>query len=162
MARYKGYKIPLAHLRVGKFVKQLHDAGSRIIATPEQAKSLEAIKELLVVSETETPTVDESAAPKTVENLKEYVAALSDAPVKGGEVNVMDLAELLEVEEEDEEDEEWASPAAKAARKRKSAAGKAAIELLGKFVDVTDILPPLPERGDFKVETIKGSQYFFS
>jgi DNA-directed RNA polymerase len=164
MARYKGYKIPLAHLRVGKFVKQLHDAGSRIIATPEQAKSLEAIKELVVVSETEPPTVDESAAAMTVETLKEYAAALSNAPTKDGEVDVTNLTELLEEDEleEDEEDGEWVSPQTKAAKRRKTAAGKAAIELMGKFVNVTDILPPLPERGSFKVETIKGSQYFFS
>jgi len=34
--------------------------------------------------------------------------------------------------------------------------------LAGKFVNFTDLLPPLPAKGNFKVETIKGSQYFFS
>lgn len=34
--------------------------------------------------------------------------------------------------------------------------------LAGKFVNFTDLLPPLPAKGSFKVETIKGSQYFFS
>ena len=34
--------------------------------------------------------------------------------------------------------------------------------LAGKFVDFTDLLPPLPAKGNFKVEAIKASQYFFS
>jgi len=34
--------------------------------------------------------------------------------------------------------------------------------LLGKFVDLIDLMPPLPKKGNFDVETIKGSQYFFS
>jgi DNA-directed RNA polymerase len=33
---------------------------------------------------------------------------------------------------------------------------------LGRFVKLTDMLPPLPKKGDFNVETIKRSQYFFS
>jgi DNA-directed RNA polymerase len=39
---------------------------------------------------------------------------------------------------------------------------EADILLMGKFVELCDLLPPLPQKGDFKVETIKGSQYFFS
>ena len=34
--------------------------------------------------------------------------------------------------------------------------------MAGKFVNLTDLLPPLPAKGNFKVEAIKGSQYFFS
>ena len=34
--------------------------------------------------------------------------------------------------------------------------------MAGKFVNLTDLLPPVPAKGNFKVEAIKGSQYFFS
>ncbi|KAF8578733.1 DNA/RNA polymerase [Ramaria rubella] len=34
--------------------------------------------------------------------------------------------------------------------------------LRGRFVDFVDLLPPLPEKGDFEVSTIKNSEYFFS
>jgi DNA-directed RNA polymerase, mitochondrial len=34
--------------------------------------------------------------------------------------------------------------------------------MAGKFVNMTDLLPPVPAKGNFKVEAIKGSQYFFS
>lgn len=34
--------------------------------------------------------------------------------------------------------------------------------LANQFVDLSAVLPPLPKKGDFDVETIKKSQYFFS
>jgi DNA-directed RNA polymerase len=34
--------------------------------------------------------------------------------------------------------------------------------MAGKFVNLTDLLPPVPAKGNFKVEAIKSSQYFFS
>lgn len=64
--------------------------------------------------------------------------------------------------EEEEEEEDWESPRSKAARLRKASADLQSIELLGKFVNLVDLLPPLPKKGDFKVEAIKASQYFFS
>ena len=39
---------------------------------------------------------------------------------------------------------------------------QAMVDLLGKFVNLTDILPPLPPKGTFRVEDIKESPYFFS
>ena len=171
MERYKGYKIPLVHLRVGNLAKQLRNAGSRIIATPEQAASLEGLKDLLVVSETEAPTVDESEVPASVETLKGYVARLSgddgSAPSrntdgKGTSSAVQDLVDSITEEEDADEDDECDTPRMKAAKKRKADDGKAALELMGKFVSVTDILPPLPKKGTFNVEMIKASPYFFS
>jgi len=32
----------------------------------------------------------------------------------------------------------------------------------GQFFDLCDLLPPLPKKGNFDVQTIKKSQYFFS
>jgi DNA-directed RNA polymerase len=34
--------------------------------------------------------------------------------------------------------------------------------LLRKFVDVTDLFPPLPSKGTFNVDDIQQSRYFFS
>ena len=33
---------------------------------------------------------------------------------------------------------------------------------MGPLIDLGDLLPPLPQKGAFNVETIKGSLYFFS
>ncbi|GLB44584.1 putative DNA-dependent RNA polymerase catalyzes the transcription of DNA into RNA using the four ribonucleoside triphosphates as substrates [Lyophyllum shimeji] len=145
--RYKNYKVPLTSLRVGKLLKGLHSMGSRIVVTPEQAKSLGALQDLLVISETEKTTVDESEA--------ERVAQLSEEVDANAEEDLID-----EEEDIDENDEEAVSYAAK--KKANAAADKALRQLMGKFVNVTDLLPPLPEKGKFDVESIKKSQYFFS
>jgi DNA-directed RNA polymerase, mitochondrial len=34
--------------------------------------------------------------------------------------------------------------------------------LVGKFVNLIDLIPPLPKKGDFNVQEIKQSPYFFS
>ena len=34
--------------------------------------------------------------------------------------------------------------------------------LAGRFVNLVDLLPPLPEKGKFDVQLIKDSLYFFS
>lgn len=39
---------------------------------------------------------------------------------------------------------------------------RAQAQLQPKFVNLVDLLPPLPNKGDFDVNTIKGSAYFFS
>ncbi|KAJ7682848.1 hypothetical protein B0H17DRAFT_1181809 [Mycena rosella] len=49
--RYDGYKVPLVALRAGGLVKALAAAGVRIPVTPAQARGLESIKDLLVVTE---------------------------------------------------------------------------------------------------------------
>ncbi|KAF8064220.1 DNA/RNA polymerase [Lyophyllum atratum] len=144
--RYKGYKVPLTSLKGGKLVKGLHALGSKIVVTPEQAKSLGPLEDLLVISETETPTVDESEAQRVTE-LSEVV----DASAEDDEPEFDDL---------DADDVDAVSHAAR--KQAKVEAEKALRQLMGKFVNVTDLLPPLPEKGKFNVEAIKGSQYFFS
>lgn len=166
--------MPLVNLRTGQLMKQLRNAGSHIVATPEQAKSLAAIADLLNVSETETSTVDESEVSKTIANLNESSAELigeksaakdsHGQPVESVKPNVTsEVQNLVDMLVGDQPaDDEWESQRTKAVRKKKTEEDKAAIELLGKFVDLTDILPPLPKKGGFQVETIKSSQYFFS
>ena len=51
-------------------------------------------------------------------------------------------------------------PRAKRRTKKQILADEALLQ--DRFIDLVDLLPPLPKKGDFKVETIKKSQYFFS
>ncbi|KAG5643187.1 hypothetical protein DXG03_001391 [Asterophora parasitica] len=149
--RYKGYKVPLTSLKGGKLVQGLHDLGSKIVVTPSQAKSLGALQDLLVISESGQSSIDESEAQRVAELSEEVDAACAQAEAL--ETNDEDI-------EVDENDEEALSHAAKL--KAKAHADQAMRQLMGKFVNVVDLLPPLPEKGGFKVETIKKSQYFFS
>ncbi|KAG6872157.1 hypothetical protein C0995_012475 [Termitomyces sp. Mi166 len=135
--RYKDYKIPLVSLKTSSILKSLHALGSRIVVTPEQAKTLDSLKELLIVSDTtETTDIDESEV-KNVEHLCDTLDAQA--------------AEAAAEETIVEDDEDGVK--VKHAELRK---------LMGKFVNLVDLIPPLPEKGSFRVEQIKKSQYFFS
>jgi DNA-directed RNA polymerase len=155
-------------------MKQLRETGSKIVATPEQAKSLATISQLLDVSETEPPMIDESEASKAIVSLSGWLTELDDdkSYAQASHVQSVDSGEPPTTSEvqrlvdtlvgDQPVDDEWESRRTKAAKKKKAEQDKAAIELLGKFVDLTDILPPLPKKGNFRVESIKSAQYFFS
>jgi DNA-directed RNA polymerase len=138
----------------------LYNAGSRIYATPEQAKSLAALKDLLVVSEDFTSTVDETHTLKDEKTVKQLLNELeAEAGQSSSKKKARDEDEEYDEVEEDEDDAIYQRNAAK---EKKSQQMDAVVKLMGKFVNMTDLLPPLPEKGEFNVETIKQSQYFFS
>ncbi|KAG6877418.1 hypothetical protein C0993_007661 [Termitomyces sp. T159_Od127] len=136
--RYKDYKVPLVSLKNSSILKGLHALGSRIVVTSEQAKKLDSLRELLVVSDTTATTdIDESEV-ENFEHLCDEVNAQveEEAREDGGAVTVDDEGMKI-----------------KHAEMRM---------LMGKFVNLVDLIPPLPEKGSFRVEQIKKSQYFFS
>ncbi|KAG6896061.1 hypothetical protein C0992_010594 [Termitomyces sp. T32_za158] len=135
--RYKDYKVPLVSLKNSSILKGLHALGSRIVVTSEQAKKLDGLKELLVVSDTtETTDIDESEVENVEHLCDEFNAQVGEQAEEDG------------VAAEDQEDMKI-----KHSEMRK---------LMGKFVNLVDLIPPLPEKGSFRVEQIKKSQYFFS
>ncbi|KAF9472674.1 DNA/RNA polymerase [Pholiota conissans] len=138
--RYKDHQVALYHLApvrsTSKFLVKLHAAGCRIYARRDQAKELEPLKDLLIFTDD-----------------KSSIATTSDS--------VEDLDKLIEEDaaaEEDDEDE--AKAAAKEAKAKKPS--EQLRLLAGKFVRLSDLIPPLPSKGTFKVEDIKWSPYFFS
>jgi DNA-directed RNA polymerase len=143
--RFKGFKLPLIHLqnKGGNLVKMLSESGVRIVATPEQAKSLESIAAIVEVSETGS-------------------SAIGEQPIGSEGEPISDQVFLEELDEEDDSIDEWEGQRKKAAAANIAREAKATRELLGKFVDVVDLLPPLPEKGTFSVQEIKSSPYFFS
>jgi len=124
-------------------VKQLIDAGTRIKAKPWQEPFLRPISQIVDYTEEadennitltsgEALTADE---PKPKRNTPAEL--ISDEAL----LNALheDVATDLQGESEDD-----------------------AAALAGKFVKLTDLIPPLPSKGTFDVENIKKSQYFFS
>jgi DNA-directed RNA polymerase len=69
---------------------------------------------------------------------------------------IQDDEELLKALDEEEE-----PPMTKQAARAKAAAADATL-LASKVITLTDLIPPLPDKGSFEVESIKESQYFFS
>ncbi|KXN82382.1 DNA-directed RNA polymerase, mitochondrial [Leucoagaricus sp. SymC.cos] len=166
LQRYKNFKVPLINLSGSALISRLYNAGSRIYATPEQAKSLAALKELVVVTQEGGSTVDESRAVKDENAVKQLLEDLSSTSTKKSKAA---SAEASEEEEDVSEDGEAKAPAAiaetgytKAARDRKEREKEAVVQLMGKFVNLSDLFPPLPQKGEFDVGNIKKSEYFFS
>jgi DNA-directed RNA polymerase len=146
--RYAGYKIVLSSLRSGQLMTRLAEAGTTITASPDQAKRLRVadaqLESLLTVSETEKSSIDE----KEVDLGGCKTTDLEAKPKKRRSKTV--------VEEDPEADPEAA------AELEDDKLDEADRHLLGKFVELCDVFPPLPKKGSFDVETIKASQYFFS
>lgn len=181
MERYKGYKVPLIALRTTSLSTGLHAAGTRIVVTPKQARSLSAIKDLLVVSDTEEPDVEESSTSALTDEQRSKLATDEDLALEAWKKEVTEVApkkratkprkkaaaKIKIIEDEDivDHDAEEADPEEvdlDAAELENLKDDEATNALLGKFVDLTALFPPLPAKGNFEVETIKGSQYFFS
>ncbi|EIW56833.1 DNA/RNA polymerase [Trametes versicolor FP-101664 SS1] len=99
-----------------------------------------------------------AAAPEDIQALKEIVTDEVEKPEEEEASLVLDAEDDLELEEVEEE----VKP--KKRKPKKSAKSKEDVEqhLAGKFVNLVDILPALPEKGKFDVKAIKESQYFFS
>lgn len=128
-------------------MKNLVAAGATITASADQAARLRTVNaeldSLLTVSDSEKSSIDEKEVaidfevkPSKSDSRKKSVKAVSDDPE-------------AETKEEEHEDNTTELDPVNA-------------RLLGKFVNLVDLLPPLPKKGNFDVETIKGSQYFFS
>ncbi|KAL0952784.1 hypothetical protein HGRIS_007009 [Hohenbuehelia grisea] len=163
--RYKNYKVPLTSLRSSQLVKHLKEAGSKLVVpTQAAAKKLGALSELAVVSSEEETTIGETETSSAVQSMLE--GEVTGKGSKSGSVSsdMQSLVDMLASEEDAEVDEEdeGLSRKAKAEKKKKEKDVVETIALMGKFVNLVDIIPPLPKKGDFNVEAIKGSQYFFS
>ncbi|KAJ7088569.1 DNA/RNA polymerase [Mycena crocata] len=158
--RYKGFKVPLVHLRNGQLVKKLHAAGTRIKVTEEEARNLWVIRDLLVESDTaesdvQVKQVYDGSSTDVMADLASLIG-MEDSPKVVGRPRRLKRVKI-EGEEEDYEDEEEDDAAQKAEDE-----AEAMKQLMNKFVDVEKLLPPLPEKGSFQVSDIKQSQYFFS
>jgi DNA-directed RNA polymerase, mitochondrial len=124
----------------------LRDAGTIITASPDQAKRLRVTESdllsLMRVSETQKSSIDEKDV-----DLDDIVETIDSA--KKSQNSKKDVTDDSD-QQEDEADS------------KTDGLKQADAHLLGKFVELCDLLPPLPQKGTFEVETIKGSQYFFS
>ncbi|KAI6022796.1 DNA/RNA polymerase [Pisolithus microcarpus] len=156
-ARYADYKVPLASLRVGTFLKKLKMAGVRIVASPEEAAAIKSIHTstfdpLIDVSETAASSITSPSSCPSNSNSK--LTPPSDSNVNNTPKKRLTRRRApsrrpagVENEESEAEEEESID---------------ADMLLADKFIGLPALIPPLPKKGDFQVETIKKSLYFFS
>ncbi|KAI0640998.1 DNA/RNA polymerase [Trametes meyenii] len=100
-----------------------------------------------------------NVSPEDIQVLKESESKSEEADEEALLIEEDEEAELDGAEGESEVKEE--KPKRRRA-KRGSKTDDIETRLAGKFVNLIDILPPLPKKGKFDVKTIKESQYFFS
>ncbi|KAG1773841.1 hypothetical protein EDD22DRAFT_841721 [Suillus occidentalis] len=151
--RYGSHKVPLESIRSGKLLKNLQAAGVRIVASSEQANALRlggvsSFDNIIDVSDEKTGSIAQiSKAMETEPTQTEIPLVISDKRGRRPK-NVVKKVSAVKDGEEDDDD----------------CAGEDDVDsvLVDKFVDLSAVLPPLPKKGDFDVETIKKSQYFFS
>ncbi|KDR74040.1 hypothetical protein GALMADRAFT_212223 [Galerina marginata CBS 339.88] len=167
--RYKDFHIPLVDInsttknRGSLLVTKLKTAGTRVFAHPSQADDLRVIEPLV-----EYTNDGEKMAVITAQQSPADVELAMDET----EVEVDSVAEEIELEEdlvmEMEEAEAEMEEGGKKKRGRKPKKVKPAVKkfegklLSSKFIKLTDLMPPLPKKGSFRVESIKASPYFFS
>lgn len=146
--RYKGYKISLATLRTGRLYSKLglNPDGTKAVpkAQPRTPSTLLGSLEL----EGSTPAERAAALTAALESeASEDIAATPTGRRPGRPPKVArEASDDDEAEEQEEEEEEV----------------EADVGLASKFIDLVDVLPPLPKKGEFDVNTIKKSLYFFS
>ncbi|KAJ7737868.1 DNA/RNA polymerase [Mycena maculata] len=193
LERYKGFKVPLLHLRSGQLLKALRAAGSSIHVRPEEVKGLQAIKDLLVVTDDGESAVEVKKVYDDLDGLLSQLdmAALDDEGlddefgIDDAPAEVASAPKIKRGRKSKAEKVAMAAAAAEAdaaqkvvdellppldedaqadvqAEQRRVVLEKAQAELMGKFVPLTALLPPLPQKGSFQVSAIKDSQYFFS
>ena len=152
--RYKDYRVPLASIK-GGLLKKLADR--------EQTTS-DDILQIVTKPDPEEPKV---IGPLT--STKELLEALDLAIGSDGE----DLEyrepgepEAISTNGETEDGGEVTMTRVKKGRRSKrdiqAAATGEPVQEEPKFVDLTKLLPPVPKKGNFEVNTVKKSLYFFS
>ena len=137
---------------------------------PEVKEILEAhqrkIRSTLINYDGNSETVAEE---EDAESSESDVVAAEDTPKKRGRPRKVGATKTkirrkVAVEDDAEEDAESRSKRFLTEIERQAGGNKKKMrELLTKhFVPLIDILPPLPRKGDFDIELIKQSPYFFS
>ncbi|KAJ3527282.1 hypothetical protein NM688_g8149 [Phlebia brevispora] len=149
--RYKGYKIPMAALRVKQLWAKLGLSAEGI----KLDKLSRVFPRLLSLANMEgTPSQRFEAATAILH--EEDALVDPDAPVtrRRGRPRKRMIPKSEQPAEEREEQEEQ--------EEKEEEEDSEGTEYDGKFVDLVDILPAVPKKGMFDVNTIKQSVYFFS
>ncbi|CAE6492233.1 unnamed protein product, partial [Rhizoctonia solani] len=168
--RYKEYRVPLSTLTDRELCSILPSLVDPARESTPPPKLLSLI--LALVQRSNSRYAKEDATKKAIAAAKEM---LSNAELEAGKDTVENAVEMPETEEAEVEsiedtiedfieglDESEKPKKRKASIKVKGrvVAGKLDPDL--QYILLTDILPVLPEKGDFDVARIKESQYFFS
>ncbi|KAF8554653.1 DNA/RNA polymerase [Imleria badia] len=151
--RYANHFVPLSAIRKETILKMLLDAGCRISASKDMAAELKqenaAVGSLLEVTDVEGSSIstitmdDDAAAGATTEEAPVLPVKRARGRPRGSS------QKRIQVEQDDDAESEEAH-------------GDVPTAFKNKFIKLSHLIPPHPEKGTFDVETIRKSLYFFS
>lgn len=142
--RYKGYRVPIASLKTSQILIQLGIVDTATgMSSRRPKKAVEAVLE---------PHTDAAIQPLAEEE-EELAEVVVDRPPAVSVLSKEQAVKLLKPVR-------GAKRGKSATTQGQPAASEA--ELAGMFVDLVDLLPPVPVKGEFDVNKIKSSLYFFS
>lgn len=146
--------------------KKLVAAGTRVKMSPEQAARYKMLGNLVEVTE------DMSEQAKVVEGDLAVLDGVVGVPKSKSNTDLPTAADLAKdilasLKEGEDASATTSASASGTVEGEEAPEDKPALEesfeyLMNKFVDVTELLPPLPEKGSFDVNDIRKSLYFFS
>jgi len=155
MERYKGYRVPLATVKVGSLLQKLADR--------EQTTSFDILNSATKLDPQEPKVVGPLTSPE------ELLEALDLAIGPDGEdleYHGRGQPEPLPPHGEIGPDHEAALNTLSRRRRRTKrelqAAADGRVVEEPRFVELTKLFPPMPKKGNFEVNTVKKSLYFFS
>lgn len=139
MTRYKDYIIPLSVLRSNRLAEQIAAAGAPIFDKKRSDTQVQAD----VVSILKHAEEDASAA-------------VQKSKPEAADIETTEEVEVVLPKKRKPAKHRFTAKTTEAERELIEAA------LHGNYVKLTDVLPPVPSKGNFDVNTIRKSLYFFS
>ncbi|CDS00511.1 hypothetical protein [Sporisorium scitamineum] len=160
LQRYAGYKVPVVSLQ-SSTRKRSRSTATDVASASDSSSPNEA---LLAMPEDQLAKLQGETGDVVLAKPSKSSAAEADADADEGSDELAAGEEDLANESElDQEEVEAAAPKKKTTRKtKKDKDAEWETKFKAKFVDLADILPPIPAKGSFDVNEIKGSLYFFS
>jgi DNA-directed RNA polymerase len=152
MERYKGYRVPISTIKTGSLLKKLaareqttsdnilHSVTKPDSNEPEAIGPLTSTEELLEALDL--------AIGSDGEGLEDHGIQEPESVCTKTEIEVNNQADVI-------------TPTRKRRRTKVEMEAGATCEE-PKFVELTRLLPPVPKKGNFEVNTVKKSLYFFS
>ena len=156
MERYKGYRVPLSSVKVGSLLQKLADR--------EQTTSDEILNSATKPVPQEPKVVGPLTSP---EELLEALDLAIGPDEEDLEHHERGEPEPLSLRGETGHDGEATLNIRPRRRRRtkqelQAAADGGAVNEEPRFVELTKLFPPVPKKGNFEVNTVKKSLYFFS
>jgi len=179
--RYAGYKVPVASLKSKQMLKQLGILEAVNDLASRRTKSAAPDSETAAVVTATATTGEKGAATENEPKEDEKAVLLECAQAPPPTVSVVSKEQAMQLLKPDPREQAAATRTRSRSKSKdaiatmtpgngnlKSEAGAEAetetgdSSLEGKFVNLVDLLLPVPSKGEFDVNKIKSSLYFFS